>query len=191
MPKIFAIAGSYREHSYSKRVLAVAVDGARAAGGDVTVVDLRDFPMPMYDADMQAGGDFDANALHLQDLMSEHDGFLIASPEYNGSIPGGFKNAIDWTSRANDKYKMYEPVRGKTAALITASPGQFGGLRCLAHLRGVFTIMGVNVLPSEIAVAFVGQKFDGDGTKMTDEKTVGLLEGLGGSLVNALNARLG
>ena len=178
MPKILAIAGSYREHSYNKRVLSIAADGARAAGGEVTIVDLRDFPMPVYDADLQADGAFDEHALRLQDVMSEHDGFLIASPEYNGSIPGGFKNAIDWTSRANDKYKMYEPVKGKTAALITASPGQFGGLRCMAHLRGVFTIMGVNVLPAEIAVTFVGQKFEGDTAVMNDDKTRGLLEGL-------------
>ncbi len=185
MPKILALAGSYRENSYNKRVLHLAAEGARNAGADVTVIDLRDFPLPVYDADMQEGGAFDENALRLQDVMSEADGFLIASPEYNGSIPGGFKNAIDWTSRANDKYQICEPVRGKTAALITAAPGQFGGLRCLAHLRGVLTIMGVNVLPTEIAVTFVGQKFDADG-EMTDEKTKGLLENLGASLANVL-----
>lgn len=186
MPKILAIAASYREHSYNKRVLKIAAEGARSAGAEVTVIDLRDFPMPIYDADLQEGGAFDENALRLQGVISEHDGFLIASPEYNGSIPGGFKNVIDWTSRANDKYKMYEPVKGKTAALITASPGQFGGLRCLAHLRGVFTIMGVNVLPMEIAVAFVSQKFEGDSGEMTDEKTKGLLEHLGATLTNVL-----
>lgn len=186
MPKILAFAGSYREHSYNKRVLAIAAEGARLAGADVMVIDLRDFPLPIYDADMQEGGAFNENALRLQDVMNEHDGFLVASPEYNGSIPGGFKNAIDWTSRANDKYKMYEPVKGKTAALITASPGQFGGLRCLAHLRGVFTIMGVHVLPMEVSVGFVSQKFEGDSGQMTDEKTKGLLEHLGASLTNVL-----
>lgn len=186
MSKILAIAGSYRENSYNKRVLNIAVDGAREAGADVTVIDLRDFPMPIYDADIQTDGSFDANAMRLQDVMSEHDGFLIASPEYNGGIPGGLKNAIDWTSRGNDKYKMYEPIKGKTAALITASPGQFGGLRCLAHLRGVFTIMGVHVLPAEIAVAFVSQKFDGDSSEMTDEKTHSILKTHGASLAAVL-----
>lgn len=186
MPKILAIAGSYREHSYNKRVLNVAANAARVAGADVTIIDLRDFPMPIYDADMQENGAFDESALRLQDVMSEHEGFLIASPEYNGSIPGGFKNVIDWTSRSNNKYKMYEPVKGKTAALITASPGQFGGIRCLAHLRGMFTIMGVNVLPTEIAVTFVGQKFDGDRTEMTDEKTRSFLERLGAALAGVL-----
>ncbi len=186
MPKILAIAGSYRENSYNKRVLAIAADGARAAGATVTVIDLRDYALPIYDQDLQEGGAFNEDALRLQDVMAEHDGFLIASPEYNGGIPGGFKNAIDWASRANDKYKMYGPIKGKTAALITASPGQFGGIRCLAHLRGVFTTMGVHVLPTEIAVGFVSQRFEGDGGEMTDEKTKGLLENLGATLANVL-----
>ena len=186
MPKILAVAGSYREHSYNKRVLHIAAEGAREAGADVTEIDLRDFPMPIYDADMQTDGSFDENALRLQDVFNEHDGFLISSPEYNGGIPGGIKNAIDWLSRANDKHKMYGPIKGKTAALITASPGQFGGIRCLAHLRGVFTIMGVHVLPAEVAVSFVAQKFDGDGTEMTDEKTSSILKGLGANLASIL-----
>ena len=187
MPKILAIAGSYREHSYNKRLLRIAADGARNADAEVTLVDLRDFPMPIYNADDVEQSGFNENALRLQDVLNAHDGLLICSPEYNGSIPGGFKNVIDWTSRANDKYKMYEVFKGKTAAIMTASPGQFGGLRCMAHLRGVLTIMGVSVLPTEIAVTFVGQKFDGDGTEMNDEKTRAFVEKLAASLVNTLN----
>lgn len=187
MAKILAVSGSFRELSFNKRVLSVAAAGARATGAEVTVIDLRDFPLPVYCADMHDSGGFDSNALRLQDIAAEHDGFLIASPEYNGSIPGGFKNAIDWISRANEKHKMYGPVKGKTAALITASPGQFGGIRCLAHLRGVLTLMGVNVLPMEIAVPFVGQKFDGNGSEMVDEKTKALLETLGAALAGALS----
>lgn len=184
MPKIIAIAGSYREHSYNKRVLAVAAEGARKAGAEVTVLDLREYPLPIFCADGIENGEFDDNALKLQEIMAGHDGFLIASPEYNGSIPGGLKNMLDWISRANDRFKMYEPVKGKTAALITASPGQFGGLRCMAHLRGVLTVLGLHVLPMEVAVPFVGQKFDGDGTDMTDEKMKHVLESLGAQLVS-------
>lgn len=186
MPKILAIAGSYRENSYNKRVLAIAAQGARSAGADVTTLDLRDYALPIYDFDLQAGGAFNENARLLQDVMAEHDGFLIASPEYNGGIPGGFKNAIDWASRPNDKYVMYGPIKGKTAALMAASPGQFGGIRSLAHLRSVFTTMGVHVLPMEIAVGFVMQKFEGDSGEMTDEKTKGLLESLGAALALSL-----
>ncbi|MBA3768900.1 MAG: NAD(P)H-dependent oxidoreductase [Blastocatellia bacterium] len=185
MPKILAIAGSLREHAYSKRILTIAASGAREAGADVTIVDLRDYPISIYDNDIQDVA-FDENASKLQKLMAEHEGFLFASPEYNGSIPGGFKNAIDWTSRANDKFPMYGVYRGKTAAIMTASPGQFGGLRCLAHLRGVLTIMGIHVLPMEIAVPFVSAKFDGESEEMTDEKTKSLLEKLGGALAQSL-----
>lgn len=186
MAKIAAIAGSYREHSYNKRVLNIAAAGVREAGGDVTVIDLRDFPMPIYNADDHEKNGFDPQASRLQDILKEHDGLLIASPEYNGSIPGGLKNVIDWTSRKSDKYGMYEVYTGKTAAIITAAPGQFGGLRCMAHLRGVLTIAGVTVLPTEIAVTFVSQRFDGDNSEINDEKTRSLLENLGGSLVGVL-----
>lgn len=186
MAKILAVAGSYREHSYNKRVLAVAAEGARNAGAEVSIIDLRDFPLPIYDGDMQADGAFDETALRLQDEFATSDGFLFATPEYNGSIPGGFKNAIDWVSRSNDKYTMYEPVRGKTAAIMSSSPGGFGGLRSLAHLRGVLTIMGVHVLPTEIAVSMVNQKFDGDGTHITDEKFEKILMGLGATLATHL-----
>ncbi|MEP6849970.1 MAG: NAD(P)H-dependent oxidoreductase [Acidobacteriota bacterium] len=89
---------------------------------------------------------------------------------------------MDWLSRKSDKYGLNAVFKDKWGALITSSPGSFGGLRCMAHLRGIFSIMGVTVLPTEIAVTFVGQKFDGDSHIMTDEKTKKLLESLGASL---------
>jgi len=187
MAKILAFAGSLREHSLSKRILKVAVEGARASGGDVTVIDLRDFPMPIYNADDHLEKGFDSNALRFQDLVGEHEGLLIASPEYNGSIPGGLKNAIDWASRKSEKYELNQVFKNKWGALITASPGSFGGLRCMAHLRAVFSIMGVIVLPMEIAVTFAGQKFEGDEDEMTDEKTKKALETLGASLVQMID----
>lgn len=188
MPKILAFAGSFREHSYNKRVLAIAAEGAREAGAEVTIADLRDYPMPIFDFD-DYNTKFDENALRFQDLLNDHDGFLIATPEYNASLPGGLKNVIDWASRTNDKYGIYETVKGKTAAMITASPGSFGGLRCLNHLRAVLTIMGIWVMPAEIAVSFVGQKFDGDSREMTDEKVRSILENHGAGLVAALKTR--
>jgi chromate reductase, NAD(P)H dehydrogenase (quinone) len=185
-PKILAFAGSLRELSYNKRVLNVAVEGARRAGGEVEVIDLRDYPMPIYNVDDVEKNGFDPNALRLQELMSQYHGFLIATPEYNGSIPGGMKNMIDWVSRKNELFGLNEVFKNKFGALITASPGSFGGIRCMAHLRGMLSIMGVTVLPSEIAVTFVGQKFDGDSFEITDQKTRGLLEGLGAALTDML-----
>ena len=185
-PKILAFAGSLREHSYSKRVVRTAMKGASDAGADVTFIDLRDYPMPIYNEDDQKKDGFSENALKLQKLLAEHDGFLIASPEYNASLPAALKNAIDWVSRASDEYKMGEVFKGKAAAIMTESPGAFGGIRCLGHLRDVLTILLVNVLPSEIAVAGVGKMFDGDGAEMIDEKMKKTLEDLGASLVDIL-----
>ncbi|MEJ7578053.1 MAG: NADPH-dependent FMN reductase [Pyrinomonadaceae bacterium] len=111
---------------------------------------------------------------------------MIASPEYNGSFPAALKNAIDWASRPSDEYERDKVFRGKFAAIMTASPGSFGGIRSLAHLRGVLMSIGVEVLSAEIAVSFVGDKFDGDGEEMTDEKTKNTLEKLGASLVEML-----
>ena len=187
MAKILAIAGSFREHAYSKRVLAVAAEGARQAGGEITTIDLRDFPMPLYNADEHEKNGFDAKAAELQAIFAEHDGFLISSPEYNGTIPGGFKNAIDWVSRANGDLGVAGAFKGKNAALMASSPGSFGGIRCLSHLRGMLSILFVNVDPVEIAVSFVSQKFDGNSVEMTDEKTKFILEDLGKRLVDSLS----
>ena len=189
--KILAFAGSLREHSYTKRVVKTAVKGAEAAGAEVTYIDLRDFPMPLYNSDDHERNGFDENALRLQKLLGEHDGFLICSPEYNGSLSGVLKNAIDWASRKSDDYGMIEVFKGKAAAIMTASPGAFGGIRCLGHLRGVLTIMLVNVLPSEIAVGKVNTMFDGDGEEMTDEKMKKILEDLGASLVDLIKKTRG
>lgn len=185
-PKILAFAGSLREHSYSKRIVKTAVKGAENAGAEVTYVDLRDYPMPIYNADDHEKSGFDENALKFQRLLSEHDGLLIASPEYNGSLSGALKNAIDWASRASEEYKMNEVFRGKVAAIMTESPGAFGGIRCLGHLRGILSILLVNVLPSEIAVSKVHEMFEGNGEEMTDAKMKHILEELGAALVDIL-----
>ena len=185
-PKILAFAGSLREHSYSKRIVKTAMNGAIEAGADVIYIDLRDYPMPIYNEDDHKNDGFSPNALEFQKLLAAHNGFLIASPEYNGSLSGALKNAIDWASRQSDEYKMGEVFKGKVAAIMTESPGTFGGIRCLGHLRGVLSILLVNVLPSEIAVGGVHERFDGSGAEMTDEKMKKILEDLGASLVDIL-----
>jgi len=183
-PKIIAFSGSLREQSFTKRVVKTAMQGAINAGATVDFIDLRDYPMPIYNADIQETEGFDENALRFQRLLSEYKGFLICSPEYNGSLTGALKNALDWASRSSDEFKMGEVFRGKVAAITTASPGVFGGIRCLNHLRTILSVLGVNVLPSEIAVGKVNEMFDGE--RMTDERTRQLLETLGESLVDTL-----
>jgi chromate reductase len=185
-PKILAFAGSLRRASLNKRVLKTAIRGAERAGAEVTYIELGDYPMPIYNSDDQERGGFDENALKLQGLLTEHDGLLIASPEYNGSLPAALKNAIDWASRQSDTYERSKVFPGKVAAMMTASPGSLGGVRSLAHLRGVLTSVGVIVLPQEIAVTFAEDKFAGEGWEMTDERTRGNLEALGAALVEML-----
>jgi NAD(P)H-dependent FMN reductase len=185
--KILAFAGSLREHAYSKRVVKTAIKGAEDAGAEVTYIDLRDYPMPIYNADDHERHGFDENAAKLQRLIYEHEGLMICSPEYNGSLSGALKNALDWASRKSDEFKMGEVFGGKVGAIMTESPGSFGGLRCLGHLRSILSILGVNVLPSEIAVSKVSDMFDGDGEEMTNETMRKLLENLGASLVDTMH----
>ena len=185
-PRILAFAGSLREHSLSKRVLKTAIKGAEKAGAEVTYIDLRDYPMPIYNLDEHEKNGFDENALKFQGLLTQHDGLLIASPEYNGSLPAALKNAIDWASRQSDKYPRRAIFSGKVAAMMASSPGSFGGVRSLAHLRGVLTSLNVNVLPQEIAVSFAEDKFAGDDEEMTDETMKSRLEELGTLLAEML-----
>jgi NAD(P)H-dependent FMN reductase len=142
--------------------------------------------MPVYDQDDHERNGFPPKALEFQELLNQYDGLLIASPEYNASLPAALKNALDWASRKSDKFNLGEVFKGKVAAIMTASPGAFGGIRCLGHLHDVLTILLVNTLPSQIAVTFVGDKFDGDSEEMTDEKTRKILEDLGAALADML-----
>jgi NAD(P)H-dependent FMN reductase len=110
MPKILAFAGSFREKSYNKRVLAIAVDGARKGGAEVDTVDLRDYFMPVFCPDEIAKNGFNPTALKFQELLAGYHGLLIATPEYNASVPGGMKNIFDWASRKSEKDSAYRPA---------------------------------------------------------------------------------
>ena len=184
-PKILAFSGSLRAQSYNKKILEVAMRGVESAGGIVTLIDLADFPMPIYNEDAHAENGFDPNAFRFQKLIVEHAGFLVACPSYNGSLTGGLKNAIDWASRANEYHAKADIFRGKSAAILSASPGSFGGVHVLRHLRDVFTSVGIFVHPTEIAVPFVHEKLDEDG-QIQDASTAEILTGLGKSLVKMI-----
>jgi chromate reductase len=185
-PKILAFSGSLREGAYSKRVLKTAIRGAQQAGADVTSIDLCDYPLPVYNPDDEAAHGFHENARKLQALLVQHDAFLIASPEHNGSITAALKNMIDWTSRKGDTYERSEVFPGKFAAMVAASPGSSGGVRSLLHLRGVLTSVGVHVLPTEVAISNVESRFAGDGDEIVDERMKQRLEKLGAALVEIL-----
>ncbi|MBC7901569.1 MAG: NAD(P)H-dependent oxidoreductase [Saprospiraceae bacterium] len=184
-PRILAFTGSLRESSYTKRVVQTALRGAENAGADVTFADLRDYPMPLFNSDDEETSGLVENALRFQELLAAHDGFLISSPEYNGSVTAAFKNAIDWASRSGGPFKRSDIFTGKFAGIMTASPGSFGGIRALPHVRGILMSVGVNVLSEEYAVSFVADKLDANGD-LTEEKTKRNLEGLGAALVNII-----
>lgn len=181
-PRVLAVAGSTREQSLNKRLVRIAAEAARSAGGDVTLIDLRDFALPLYDGDLeQAAGPPEA-AVRLKALFVAHDGLLISSPEYNSSITGVLKNAIDWISRAAGDEPPLAAFRGKVAALLSASPGALGGLRGLVHLRAILGNIGVLVLPDQVAVPRANEAFDAAG-RLVDERQQLALERLAASLV--------
>ena len=152
-PKIVAFAGSLRTGSFNKKLLAIAVDAARAAGAEVTVVDLRELALPLFDQDIEDATGLPAGAKRFKALLVASDGFLIASPEYNSSITGALKNAIDWASRSEtDDEPSLIAFRGKAAALCSASPGALGGLRGLVTVRSILGNIGVHVLPDQVSI---------------------------------------
>lgn len=163
-PKILAFAGSTRTDSFNKKLVKIAATGATEAGADVTVVDLRDFPMPLYDGDLEQKEGLPPNARKLKDVMLAHQGFLISSPEYNSSVSAVLKNVIDWTSRQSEGETSLACFKGKVAGIMSASPGALGGLRGLVHLRSILGNIGVIVMPDQVAVGKAHEVFNADGT---------------------------
>lgn len=163
-PKILAFAGSTRTDSYNKKLVKIGAEGARAAGAEVTLIDLRDFAMPLYDGDMEAAGGLPENAKKLKRLMIDHHGFLLSCPEYNSSISAVLKNSIDWVSRTEtDDEPDLVAFHGKTAALMSASPGALGGLRGLVHVRAILGNIGVHLIPDQISIPRAYEVFDENG----------------------------
>ncbi len=162
-PKILAFAGSARTASLNRRLLDLAARHAREAGAEVTVVDLRDHPMPVYDGDAEAAHGLPEAALRLRTLLGAHQGLLVASPEHNGSVTALLKNTLDWCSRPAGSVDGLGLVRGKTVALLSASPSPYGGVRSVAHLRGIFSKMGATVLADEVLLAHAPAAFDAEG----------------------------
>jgi len=187
--KLLAFAGSTRTGSYNKMLVKIAAEGARQAGADVTVIDLRDFPLPVFDQDLEASSGMPENAKKLKTLARESDGFLISSPEYNSSITAVLKNTIDWVSRTEeDSEPSLIAYRGKTAVLMSASPGALGGLRGLVHLRSILGNIGVLVLPDQASIPTAYEAFDEAGQLKDAHKQTQVL-GLGRKLAE-LSSRL-
>lgn len=168
MPRFLAFAGSARAASLNKRLLRVAVARARAFDAEFDVVDLRDHPLPLYDADLEAAGGLPEPVLRWRQILLDHDAFLIACPEYNSSITPLLKNAIDWGSRPGNGVRELMAYRGRVVALLSASPGALGGLRGLVAVRSLLGNIGMHVVPSQLALSRAHEAFTAEG-ELVDE----------------------
>ncbi|MBA2117965.1 NADPH-dependent FMN reductase [Bremerella alba] len=184
-PKILAFAGSTRRDSFNKRLIKIAVKGAQDAGAEVTLLDLADFPMPLYNADLEAEQGIPENGKALKELFLAHQGLLLSCPEYNSSITPLMKNTIDWVSRPMEGEGPLAAYSGKVCSLMSASPGALGGLRGLVHVRAILQNIGVIVLPKQMAISGASNAFAENGS-LNDSKQQETIEGLGKSLCGFL-----
>jgi len=180
--KIVALAGSLRKESFN-HVLASAVGkAALLAGAEVEVISLSDFDLPFFDEDLEKTGAI-AGVERLKDIIRAADGLIVASPEYNGSVSGVLKNALDWVSRtAPDATPAFANT---TVALVATSPGGLGGIRGLAHARDIFVGMGALVLSQQLAVGSAYQAFNAQG-ELTDEGMNSQVNALANNLVTTV-----
>jgi NAD(P)H-dependent FMN reductase len=182
-PRILVFAGSARKASFNKKLAKAAAAAAEKAGGAVTFIDLADYPMPIYDGDLEDAEGLPENAHKLKKLFFDHDALIIACPEYNGSITPLLKNTIDWVSRKADADEgPLACYQDKVGLIVSASPGALGGLRALRHLRIVLEGINVLVLPDQKAVPKAHEAFD-DAGNVTDEKLAQALEKMTAKLV--------
>lgn len=184
-PRILAFAGSARQASYNKLLIQVAANAAQQAGADMTLIDLKDYPLPLMDEDLEQQEGTPENATKLKQLFLDHDGLLIACPEYNSSITPLLKNTLDWVSRPVEGEPRLAAYAGKVATLMSASPGGLGGMRGLVHVRSILSSIGVIVLPDQVAVSNAYEAFDAEGM-MKDARQQAKIESLGTGLASML-----
>ncbi len=157
--RILAFAGSSREHSYNKQLIREAAAIAEAKGAKVTVIELNHYPIPIYDADLEANHGMPENAKRLRKLMIESDAIMIATPEYNGSIPALLKNVIDWASRDEQGHPSRTAFMNKRFAIMSASPSPQGGKRGLEHLQTIIEAIGGTVMTEQTTIPVAHQYF--------------------------------
>lgn len=163
-PKILVFAGSIRSGAYSGRNADAAQKELALQGASVTRISLADYPLPIMDQDLETEKGVPENAYKLARLFDAHDGILIATPEYNGSMPPLLKNAIDWVSRiSTDNGKPLRPYPGKVVAICSSSDGHFAGIRSAGHLRAVLSHIQMDVIAPQVSVPNAKEAFDDAG----------------------------
>jgi len=177
-PRILALAGSARKDSFNAKLVGVAAEGAREVGAEVTILDLAEYSLPLFDEDLERDDGTPENASRLKELFLGSSGLLIASPEYNSSITPLLKNVIDWISRPVEGEPRQAAYQGKVAAIMSASPGALGGLRGLVHVRSILSSIGVIVLPNQVSIPNAHDAFDEAG-QLKDERKQASVKQLG------------
>lgn len=162
-PRILAISGSLRQHSCNKILLKIAAAGAREAGAEVTMLELNDLPLPLYNQDIEDSTGEPVEVVELKKIFMAHQGLLVASPEYNGSLTAALKNLIDWVSRGDQQHPPLACFAGKVAGIMSVSPGKMGGSRGLMHLRTILQGIKVQVLAHQICIADSSCSFNEEG----------------------------
>jgi len=186
MTKILAFAGSSRKDSVNKKLVTIAALAAEKQGAKVTIIDLADFPMPIFNQDLETESGMPEKAHEFKKLLVDHDGFLIASPEYNSAFSPLLKNVIDWASRAeSDNETPLLAYKGKIASIMATSPGSLGGIRGLVFLRMLLNNIGVTVLPEQQAIPQAFKAFSDDGSLLDSSQQLAI-EKLGTNLVTVV-----
>jgi NAD(P)H-dependent FMN reductase len=159
--KILVIPGSLRTGSLNARLAAAAAYEFAQADAEVTRISLGDFPLPIYDGDLQTKSGVPKNAINLKRMIGAHHGVLIVTPEYNSSVPPLIKNTIDWVTRVQDASEARGQVFRETPfAIAAASGGRLGGSRALAALRLILSACHATVIPNQLALSFADQAYD-------------------------------
>ena len=173
-PRIALLSGSTRVGSFNTHLIVAAEQVAQAAGAETNVISLQDFPLPVYNQDDEAVSGLPQAAKDLKEALGKADAWVVASPEYNGFPSPLLLNAYTWCSRGDDE-TMYTTLRGKTACLLSASPGGLGGMRNHNPHRQILTNLGVHVLPDAVAIGGAFKAFDESG-RLVDDKQQSMLE---------------
>ena len=175
--KILIFAGSTRAQSFNRQLAKVAAKLAVEAGAEVTLLELASLNIPLYNADLEAQGT-PPDVIRLKQLMFDHPGWLICSPEYNGSYTALLKNTIDWASSPVKGDATWgpgtKPFAGKVVGLLAASPGGLGGLRSLEHLSPLLSNLQCWVAPQQYALGQAGSAFDADGQLQAEKQLEGV-----------------
>ena len=170
--RVLVFAGSLRKASWNKKLAALAAEEARAAGAEVDLADFREFELPVYDGDLEEASGVPAGGQAPAGRIAAAQALIVSTPEYNGSIPGPLKNAIDWLSRVKPNVLRHKPV-----LLLSTSPGIMGGGRGIWAVRVPFEVLAAVVWPEMLSVPRAPEAFDAEG-KLRDAGQVKRLSGL-------------